>query len=609
MPTQVTWPSGSTNATPTVYSIPNAGEVNWPTLTNFLVALGNGAQSTTSQRYAVRVALSTPVTVSVNDCVISVDKTVPGVTVVNLPNGVDKAIFYITDGAGDAKTNNITILPSGIDTIDGQVSFVMDGNSQGVILAYNAANSNWIIVVDSLPDGNNISGFTPDKAIVSDASGFLTSATASSVEVGYLVGVTSSIQTQLNAKQATGNYITNLTGDVSATGPGVATASIIATTNGSFTSLTALTTASNLNSVGTITTGTWNATAVAIIHGGTGIINQVKGSIIAGTGVNTSALLAVGADGTVLTAASGQATGLTWSSPLLNPMTTVGDIIVGGVAGAPSRLGIGATGTVLKGGTTPSYASIVNADIGSSAAIVVTKLANGSANQVLYTNAAGTATAWQTPTSPTVQKFTSGSGTYTTPANVRYLKVVMVGAGGGGWGSGSTGGTAPTAGGASTFGTTLLAANGGGVGSAFNREGGAGGTASLGTGPIGAAVSGGSGTGTSYSAITTTGGSGGAGGTGIFGGGGGGGRDGAAGLAAATNSGAGGGGGGGNDGFAGINTGPGGGAGGSIDALITTVLSTYAYAVGAAGGAGVGGTNGFAGGAGGAGQIIVYEYY
>jgi hypothetical protein len=59
---------------------------------------------------------------------------------------------------------------------------------------------------------------------------------------------------------------------------------------------------------------------------------------------------------------------------LTNPMTSVGDIIVGGTAGAATRLAIGASGTVLKGGTTPAWASIVNADVSASAAIAYSKL-------------------------------------------------------------------------------------------------------------------------------------------------------------------------------------------------------------------------------------------
>lgn len=47
-----------------------------------------------------------------------------------------------------------------------------------------------------------------------------------STEIGYVSGVTSAIQTQLNGKQATGNYITALTGDVTASGPGSSAATV-----------------------------------------------------------------------------------------------------------------------------------------------------------------------------------------------------------------------------------------------------------------------------------------------------------------------------------------------------------------------------------------------
>lgn len=60
------------------------------------------------------------------------------------------------------------------------------------------------------------------------------------------------------------NGITTLTGDVTATGSGSVTATLAATTNATLATLSALV------SVGTITTGTWNATTVATNHGGTG---------------------------------------------------------------------------------------------------------------------------------------------------------------------------------------------------------------------------------------------------------------------------------------------------------------------------------------------------
>jgi hypothetical protein len=249
-----------------------------------------------------------------------------------------------------------------------------------------------------------------------------------------------------------------------------------------------------------------------------------------------------------------------------------------------------------------------------SASNTLSKLAAGSNGQIL--KLASGVPSWANEGAaavPTIQKFTSGSGTYTTAANARWIRVRMVGGGGGGGGSSTTvagNGSDGGAGGNTTFGTTLLVANGGaaGGGGATNDPGGAGGTASLGTGPIGLALSGGSGTGATQSGstanISTPGGNG---GNSIFGGGGGGGSGGTpAGLVGVTNSG--GGGGGACGGGAGI-SGSGGGAGGGVDALIISPSATYSYAVGAAGSSGAAGTGGAAGGTGGSGIIIVEEYY
>src|SRR5581483_7047210 len=71
---------------------------------------------------------------------------------------------------------------------------------------------------------------------------------------------------------------------------------------------------------------------------------------------------------------------------------------------------------------------------------------------------------------PTLQKFTSGSGTYTLPNGVLWIKVRCVGGGGGGGASPSGTGTA---GGNTTFGTIIA---GGGSPGASTVAGGAGGT-------------------------------------------------------------------------------------------------------------------------------------
>lgn len=214
-------------------------------------------------------------------------------------------------------------------------------------------------------------------------------------------------------------------------------------------------------------------------------------------------------------------------------------------------------------------------------------------------------------TPPTVQKFLSGSGTYTTPTSPTplYIRVKMIGGGGGGAGGGTQGTPGSGSnGGNTTFGSSLLVANGGSGAIYAGLNGGAGGTASLGSGPIGINVTGAyGGTGARQA---TTGGycPGGAGAVTQFGGGAPGGIAGA-GVSALANTGGGGGGGsptpeGGNR-----DSGPGGGGGGYIDAIIALPSASYSYSVGTGGAGGAAGTSGNAGGSGGSGIIIVTEYY
>ncbi len=78
-----------------------------------------------------------------------------------------------------------------------------------------------------------------------------------------------------------GSGITQLTGDVTASGTGSVAASLVATSNATLTTLSALTTASALASVGTITSGTWSATTIGVTKGGTGTTTQfTTGSMV-----------------------------------------------------------------------------------------------------------------------------------------------------------------------------------------------------------------------------------------------------------------------------------------------------------------------------------------
>lgn len=200
---------------------------------------------------------------------------------------------------------------------------------------------------------------------------------------------------------------------------------------------------------------------------------------------------------------------------------------------------------------------------------------------------------------PTTQKFTSGSGTYTTPTSPRtplYIRVTMVGGGGGGGCNGVT--TPATAGGNTTFGAQLTAGGGGrggdnsGSASPGNGNGGTGGTVTNSTG-LNAISSPGNPGNICLSGFSVPGAStflGGAG-AGTF-------AASANGGNATANTGSGGG--------AGYNAGSG-GSGASICIVITGPSATYSYAVGAAGAGGLG--SGANGGNGGSGMLMVEEHY
>lgn len=119
------------------------------------------------------------------------------------------------------------------------------------------------------------------------------------------------------------------------------------------TTLNATIVSSSLTSVGTITTGVWNGTAIAIANGGTGQTSQ------------TSAFNA------------------------LSPMTTLGDTIYGGVAGAGTRLAGNITAVkqfLTQTGTgtvsaAPSWGVLLSGDIPNNAANT-----SGSAGSVSGTN-------------------------------------------------------------------------------------------------------------------------------------------------------------------------------------------------------------------------------
>lgn len=76
---------------------------------------------------------------------VVVDKSSGAATTVTLPPAPTAGdLIFVKDGKGDAATNNITVTPSGSQTIEGQSSLVIDEAYGGVMLFYDS-DADWKI--------------------------------------------------------------------------------------------------------------------------------------------------------------------------------------------------------------------------------------------------------------------------------------------------------------------------------------------------------------------------------------------------------------------------------------------------------------------------------
>lgn len=210
---------------------------------------------------------------------------------------------------------------------------------------------------NALTIGNLTDAGTDGIIVTSGAGSVIGSGTslaqhvADSTHNGYL---NSTDWSTFNGKQASGNYITALTGDVTASGPGSVAATAAATQSN-------ITSIPNLATVGTITSGTWSGATIALNKGGTGQTTKAP------------------------------------AFDALQPMTTGGDLIYGGASG---------TGTRLANGTVNQYL----ASAGSTSAPVWTSFV-APTKQVFTSGSAATYTLPTSPRSPIyIRVYVKGGG-------------------------------------------------------------------------------------------------------------------------------------------------------------------------------------------------------
>lgn len=190
--------------------------------TSILKGNGSGGFSNASAGtdYEVPLTFSTGLTRTVNTVTVNTTQNIA-----KLSNLTSNGFVKTSGGDGTLSidtntyiTGNQTITLSGDITGSGTTG-ITTAIAAGVIVDADVNASAGITL-------SKLAALTVSRALVSNGSGVISVSSVTSTELGYLSGVTSAIQTQLNGKQATGNYITALTGDVTASGPGSVTATI-----------------------------------------------------------------------------------------------------------------------------------------------------------------------------------------------------------------------------------------------------------------------------------------------------------------------------------------------------------------------------------------------
>lgn len=110
--------------------------------------------------------------------------------------------FAVSVKCPAAQAANFALVLPGTDTTNGAVV----SNGSGVLSISLIVNAN--VAAAAAIAVNKLAALTASRAVVSDASGFLTQATTTAAEIGFVNGVTSAIQTQLDAKLAATQIIT-----------------------------------------------------------------------------------------------------------------------------------------------------------------------------------------------------------------------------------------------------------------------------------------------------------------------------------------------------------------------------------------------------------------
>lgn len=205
---------------------------------------------------SVRVATTENITLSNTQTIDGVSLSAGDrVLVKNQTTGSENGIYVVVSGASWTRSTDADNSPAG-EVTSGMFAFVEEGDEN--------ANTGWVLATDG--------------AITLDTTElvFAQFSNAGSFTAG--AGLS-----------RTGNTI-NVGGTADRITVGTDTVDIAATYVGQ----------ASITTLGTIATGTWNATEIGVAYGGTGLTSYTSGDLIYASGTTALSKLAAGADGTIL---------------------------------------------------------------------------------------------------------------------------------------------------------------------------------------------------------------------------------------------------------------------------------------------------------------------